>query len=206
MSTRSVSQRGGAQVGWTSASWPFASIQIEPGTLIVNALGKYTFAPAEVHAVEPVGSIPILTTGIRIHHTRLDYPEKIVFYSMGGREQLLQAASAAGFPVGEPILQTKRGFPVKVSAIVIFILLWNALFLLDRGGNPLNTSASLGPYSFLALALAFAFASFTPRSSRLQELILRDGHDVGEVRGFLRLLQVVTGFLALTTFLSLWSG
>lgn len=96
--------------------------------------------PAEVHAIESVGSIPVLTTGIRIHHTRPDYPEKIVFYSMGSRESLLQAAGAAGFPVGKPTLQAKRGFPVRVSAIVVFVLMWNALFLLDRGGNPLNTS------------------------------------------------------------------
>ncbi len=206
MATSSVSQRGGAQVGWLSASWPLASIQIAPGSLTVSALGRYTFAPAEVHAIEPVGSIPVLTTGIRIHHTRPDYPEKIVFYSMGGRDSLLRAAGAAGFAVGEPSLQIKRGFPVRVSAIVVFVLLWNALVLLDRGGNPLNTSGTLGPYSFLALALACAVATLTPRSVRLQELILRDGHDVGEIRGFLRLLQVITGFLALTTLYPLLSG
>jgi len=172
----------------------------------LSALGKYTFVPAEVHAIEPVGSIPVLTTGIRIHHTRSDYPEKIVFYSMGGRESLVQAAGAAGFAVGAPKIETKRGFPVRVSAIVVFVLLWNALFLLDRGGNPLNTSGTLGPYSFLALALAFTVATVMPHSERLQELILRDGHDIGEIRGFLRLLQVVSGFLALTTLVPLLSG
>jgi len=93
-----------------------------------------------------------------------------------------------------------------VSAIVVFVLLWNALFLLDRGGNPLNTSGTLGPYSFLALALAFTVATVMPHSERLQELILRDGHDIGEIRGFLRLLQVVSGFLALTTLVPLLSG
>lgn len=206
MATSSVSQRGGAQVGWLSAPWPLASIQIAPGSLTVSALGRYTFAPAEVHAIEPVGSIPVLTTGIRIHHTRPDYPEKIVFYSMGSRECLLQASGAAGFPVGKPTLQATRGFPVRVSAIVVFVLMWNALFLLDRGGNPLNTSGTFGPYSFLALALAFAVATLAPRSARLQEFILRDGHNLGEIRGFLRLLQVTTGFLALTTLLPLLSG
>lgn len=204
MNTSRISQRGGAQVGWLSASWPFASIQIAPGSLTVSALGTYAFVPSEVHAVESIGSIPILTTGIRVHHTRPDYPEKIVFYSMGGRDKLLEAASAAGFPVGQQSLETKRGFPVKVSAIVVFVLLWNALFLLDRGGNPFNNSDSLGPYSFLALALVFAVATLTPRSPRLQELILRDGHDIGEIRGFLRFLQIVAGFLALATGMALW--
>jgi hypothetical protein len=205
MNTARVSQRGGAQVGWLSASWPLASIQIAPGILTVRALGTYAFAPSEVHVIEPIGSIPILTTGIRVHHTRSDYPEKIVFYAMGGRDRLLEAARDAGFAIGEPTLQTKRGFPVKISAIVIFAILWNALFLLDRGGDRLSTSSGLGPYSFLALALAFAVATLTPRSSRMQRLILRDGHDVGEIRGFLRLLQVVTGILALTSGMALWS-
>ncbi|WP_457332299.1 hypothetical protein [Rhizobacter sp. P5_C2] len=204
MSAIQVSRRGGAQVGWLNASWPLASIQITPDALTVSVLEKYTFVPAQVHAIEAIGSIPVLNTGIRIHHTRADYPEKVIFYSVGGRDSLLQAAGAAGFPVGELAVQTKRGFPVKVSAIVVFVLLWNALFLLDRGGSLFDTSSKLGPYSFLALALAFAVASLTPRSSRLQQLILRDGHDVGEIRGFLRLLQLVTGGLALAAGHALW--
>ena len=113
MNMSPVTQRGGAQVGWLSASWPFASIQIAPESLTVNALGKYSFSPAEVHAIEPIGSIPVLTTGIRIHHTRPDYPEKIVFYSMGSRESLLHAAGAAGFPVGEPTSQGKSRLPCQ---------------------------------------------------------------------------------------------
>ena len=205
MNTNRVSQRGGAQIGWLSASWPFAAIRIEPGSLAISALGTYAFVPSEVQTVEPIGSIPVLTTGIRIHHTKSDYPEKVVFYSVGGRDRLLAAARAAGFPVGQPSLQTKRGFPVKVSAIVVFVLLWNALFLLDRGGNPFSTSSNLGPYSLLALVLAFAVATFIPLSSRLQALILRDGHDVGEIRGFLRLLQLIAGFLALTSGMAWWS-
>lgn len=200
-----ISQRGGAQIGWLSASWPFASIQIKHSSLTVSALGTYAFVPTEVHAIEPTGLIPILTTGIRIHHTRSDYPEKIVFYSMGARDKLLEAASTAGFPIGKSTLKLKRGFPVKVSAIILFVVIWNALFLLDIGGNRFNNSNSLGPFSFLALVLAFVIATFTPHSSHLQKLILRDGHDVGEIRSFLRLLQLVTGILALTAGITLWS-
>jgi hypothetical protein len=204
MNTSRVTQRGGAQVGWLSASWPFASIQIAHGSLTVSALGKYAFAPGEVHAIEPIGSIPVLTTGIRIHHTRPDFPEKIVFYSMGGRDRLLDAASAAGFTVGQPTLAATRGFPVRISAIVVFVLMWNGLLILDVGANPFNAAGRPGLYSLLALALAFTVATFIPRSPRLQELFLRDGHDVGEIRSFLRLMQVVTGLLALTTGLTMW--
>ncbi|MCL1960470.1 MAG: hypothetical protein FWG56_01520 [Desulfovibrionaceae bacterium] len=53
-------------------------------------------------AVEPVGWIPVLSTGIRIHHTRRDYPACIIFYSGGRREKLLDAVRAAGFTIGAP--------------------------------------------------------------------------------------------------------
>ena len=93
---------GGARAGWSYASWPFASIQVAPGALQVHCLRTYTFTPAEVTAVEPVGWIPLLSTGIRIHHAKRDYPDYIIFYSGGQRDKLLDALRAAGFTVGEP--------------------------------------------------------------------------------------------------------
>ena len=198
------SQRGGARTGWTQASWPFASIEVKPGCLTVSVLGKYTFAPSQVDAVEPVGSIPLLSTGIRIHHTRSDYPEKIVFFGLGGRDRLLAAISAAGFRVGEPAFRHERGFPVKISAIVVFILVWNALFWLDAGGDRFNTAGGrAGPYSCLALALTFAAATLILRSPRAQGLVLREGHDVGEIRGTLRLVQIIAGLGTLISAISL---
>jgi len=200
-----TSQRGGAQVGWLSASWPLASIKIDSATLTMRALGAYTLNPSEVSAIEPVGSIPVLTTGIRIHHTRPDYPEKLVFYSMGRQESLLQALGAAGFKVGQPGIKESRGFPVRVSAIVVAILVWNLLFFLDRHGRDFLSTSTAGPFSFAALVLAFLVATITPYSSRLQDFILREGRAVGEIRGFLRLLQLVTAVLALGTAWSLWA-
>jgi len=205
MSIARVSQRGGAQVGWLNASWPLASIQITPGSLTVSVLGDYVFAPADVHAIESVGSIPLLSTGIRIHHTRPDYPEKIVFYGMG-RDRLVQAASAAGFRVGEPHLQTKRGFPVRFSAVVAALLLWNGLFLLDTGGHPFGGPRKPGLLVFVALALFCAIATLVPRSPRLQQLILREGRHIGEIRGFLRFTQFIAGAMAFATGLALWWG
>ena len=199
MSVREYSQRGGAKIGWVSASWPLASLQITSGSLTVISFGTYAFAPGDVDAIEPVGSIPILTTGIRIHHTRADFPEEIVFYCGGGRERVLQAASAAGFRVGEPIRRASRGFPVRIGAIVAFVLPWNVLFLIDLMGKSSNAPGTLGPCSLLAMVLAFSVATLIPRSVRLQEFVMRDGHDVGEIRGFLRLTQFITGILAVAT-------
>ena len=108
MDTSYYSQTGGARIGesyWTGGgygSWPFASIQVAPGSLTICLFKKYVFTPSEVRAVEPVGWIPVLTTGIIIHHTRSDYPECIRFYSGGSRKRLLEAIRTAGFPIKEP--------------------------------------------------------------------------------------------------------
>ena len=48
------------------------------------------------------GWIPILSTGIRIHHTKRDYPKYIVFYNGGRREKRLDVVRAASFTVDEP--------------------------------------------------------------------------------------------------------
>jgi hypothetical protein len=200
-----ISQRGGAQVGWLSASWPLAGIKIELGSLVLSALGGYIFKPSDVHAIEPVGSIPVLTTGIRIHHNKVDYPEEVIFYSVGGRERLLHAAREAGFAVGAPTMLTARGFPVRTSAIVAVVLMWNLLFFLDRPNLEYFGAGGFGLYSMLALVMAFLIATATPVSSILQTLILREGHNVGEIRGALRLLQIVSGILAVSAGLSMWS-
>jgi len=47
----------------------------------------------------------------------------------------------------------------------------------------------------MPLVLTFAVALATPRSPRLQALILRKGRHVGEIMPFLRLVTLVTGLL-----------
>jgi hypothetical protein len=98
----------------------------------------------------------------------------------------------------------QRGFPLRFSAIAVFLLLWNGLFLLGTGGNPFNGPGKVNPFAFVALALTCAVATLIPRFPRLQQLILRDGRHIGEVRGFLRFTQLLTGVMAFATCLGLW--
>jgi hypothetical protein len=187
-------QRGGAQIGWMSASWPLAGIEVSQGKLIVSSLGRYAFEPSDVTAVEEVGAIPILSQGIRIHHSNTRYPEKIVFYSLSGRTALLAAVRRAGFTIGQPITQTKRGFPMRLSAVIGLVVVWNAIFLL-KGTNLEKSSHSPGPLEFFALAALFALATLLPKSKTLQAVFMRSGRDVGEVASLLRLVQLVTCFV-----------
>lgn len=189
-------KRGGAQVGWVSASWPLAGIEVGASRLAISSLGTYVFAPNEVTAVEPVGAIPFLTQGIRIHHTKAEYPEKVVFYTPSGREALLAAVRGAGFSVGQAIGQAKRGFPMRLPAVVLVIVLWNLLFFLDKPNVKLEHHTP-GPYVLIALAMLFMLALLLPRSAWLQALFMREDRDIGEVTSLLRLVQIVSGFMLL---------
>ena len=84
-----TSYRGGARIGWVNASWPFARLTVSADKLALASLGTYEFSPLQVVSVEPYGSIPLLSSGIRIIHNRADYPEKIIFWCMGNRSRVL---------------------------------------------------------------------------------------------------------------------
>ncbi len=190
-----ASFRGGAQVGWVNASWPFAKLTVEADFLTLSCLGTYTFTPSEIVALEPYGSIPVLARGVRIMHNRRDYPKKIIFWCMGRRDAALIELAATGFaPSGQPF-DGPTGFPVRWSAILIFLFLWNGLFLLDRTAAGSQTVP--GPFSLVALALLFAAATAAKLAPRFRRLLLRDGHELGEIKSIVTLIQIVSGCMAL---------
>ncbi len=201
-----ASFRGGARVGWVNASWPFARLTANASTLALSSLGTYTFTPSQVIALEPYGSLPLVSSGIRINHNRTDYPKTIIFWCMGRRDAIFREIANTGFhPMGQAIGRTP-GFPFRWSAIFVAIALWNALFLLDRvvaGWKPQPP----GLFAFIALVLALSAASATRASAFFQRIVLRDGHEVGEISSFLVLLQIVTSMLCIAfgiTLLGKW--
>lgn len=192
--------RGGARIGWVNASWPFAKLTAYPQSLTLSSLGTYTFAPSEVVALERYGSLPILSYGIRIVHNRLDYPSKVIFWCVGRRGPILEEIARIGFrPTGHP-LERPRGFlprwsrfPLRWSAIFIAFALWNGLFLFDRAEA--GHRSSPGAFSLLALLLLLGSATATQVSPQFQRLVLRPGHQVGEVKAYLVLIQIVASIL-----------
>jgi hypothetical protein len=187
--------RGGSQIGWVNASWPLAKLNVSRDRLSIASLGEYSFTPGQVVSLELNGSIPILSTGIRVVHNRLDYPEKVIFLCIGNRRKVLEQISQIGFiPKGLAVARP-RGFPIQWWVIIAAVVLWNCLFLIDRSFRS-NVPGALGPYSFIALLLLFLFSTATRFSESLQHAILRDGHHYGEIKSFLSLAQLVSGVLA----------
>jgi hypothetical protein len=195
---------GGGQFGWVRASWPLVSMTVSANHLRLSGfiVGAYEFRPNEVVSLEPYGLLPIISRGVRIVHTRLDYPSKVVFWR-GSPEKLLGQIQRTGFRPSaiKSTALPARGFPISWKAIIISILVWNALLLADHsrdvfaGLSSGEASFQPGLLTLLALLLAFGLSWGTKSSSRLQRFVLRDGHSVGEILPFLSLLQMISGIM-----------
>jgi hypothetical protein len=188
---------GGARIGWVNASWPFAKLIASATSLRLSSLGgTYNFLPSDVVALERYGIIPLFSSGIRIAHARPDYPSKIIFWYLGNPETLLGEIRETGFlPTAPTSSESKwRGIPVRWSAILLAILVWSGLFFLDdvflRG-----IVKRPGFFTLAPLLLAFSVCWRAKTSPGLQEMILKDGHSINEIKAYLSLVQTVSGIL-----------
>lgn len=188
---------GGARVGWVNVTWPFARFTVSARRLVLSGLiGRYEFLPDQVASIERSGSIPVLSSGLRIVHTRSDYPAKVIFWCMGNPDKMLARIHQAGFlPVApRSAAIATRGFPIRWVIVIAVVLVWNGLFMLDQYMFP-NDAHMPGPFVVLALLLIFFFASALRTSDRVQAAVLRAGHAVGEIKSTVLLIQIVTGLL-----------
>jgi hypothetical protein len=200
---------GGARVGWTNASWPLAKLSVGPDklTLSIALLGTYSFTPNEVSAIERYTLIPLLGWGVRICHCRVDCPQRVIFWCLGSPDSVLRGIRDSGFlpAAASSALPRRSGIAIRWSAIIIAILVWNALGFL-AGGRFGSVRSHPGPLILLPLAFVFVFSFGTLKSALLQRIILKPGRDVGEIRPFLRLLAVISGFLLVGFAISLAFG
>lgn len=185
-SAKESSFRGGARIGWVNASWPFAKLTVSAGRLAITSLGSFEFSPSQVISIEPHGSIPLLASGIRVIHNRTDCPEKIIFWCTGNRDSVLRAITQNGFmPTGRPA-ERAAGFPIRWSVVIAVIALWNVLLMLDQWTK--SPAYPPGGFAVLAVLAVLVFATVVRISPRMQHLVLREGHQVGEIKAFLGLL------------------
>jgi hypothetical protein len=189
-----VAFTGGAQLGWVHATWPFGRLSISSGRLTISLafLGQYTFAPSDVSELARCG---IASNGIRIVHRRSDYPETVIFWCGGRVQGALDAAARAGFDAAAPSSRSpRRGIPFRWIAVAQVLIAWNVLGFLDRGLPPW-TNPTPGPLMIAAFGMLLAVATAIQISEAAQAWALKPGRSLSEVAPFLRLLQLVGGFL-----------
>jgi hypothetical protein len=186
---------GGARLGWTNCGLSKLTATPDMLTISVRLLGTYSFAPDQVSAVERYSMIPFLAWGVQIRHSRADYPQRVIFLSLGSPATVLQGIKEAGFSPSAPssaVIQP-RGFAMRWSAIIIAVAVWNALSKLDfsrASGAPQPELSAL-----LMLGFAFAVSIVTLTSPRLQRLVLKPDRSVNEIRPFLGLLAFISGIM-----------
>src|SRR5262245_11438115 len=197
----SISIRGGLRVGWLHASWPLARLTASERSLSVSGLmvGGYDFTPDQMVALEPHGAIPLIGQGIRLRHSRSDYPRHIVFWCMDPERLIARIQREVGFlprSSGAAAHAMGTGMPVRPRALVVAAATWTALGLLsgfaDREG-----ARPPGPLPLLLVASVFFGVVAIRRSPGLQTWALKPGRSVGEIQAVLSALQFASGFLLL---------
>jgi hypothetical protein len=202
-----IEETGGANIGFAKATWPFAKLLVNKNELQLNAsiIGNLYFRPSDVISIEPFTLFS--GTGIKINHRVGGYSEKVIFLTSSSRD-LIKRINDTGFlsnsgtipaEVGARIIkyQSSGSFPMKWSAVIVFGVIWNLLFLGDLLGYFGNTNnrIPIGIGSQLALAFAFLFALSILLSEPFSQLVLKDGRKVKDVKSFLFFLMLISGFM-----------
>lgn len=89
-----VKFRGGALIGWFSASWPFATLTAEDGMLTLRCFFTFRLSAAQIVRLEAVNILPVIASGIRIVHNDPVAPQRMVFWCMGKRDLKMAAIAA----------------------------------------------------------------------------------------------------------------
>ncbi len=205
-----LKETGGARIGMVNATWPFATLLVNRNELKLNAsiIGSFSFNPSDIIAIEPYTIIPLLGQGIRIYHRVENYNPKIIFWTFGSPEALIARIRQTGFLSNTDIISTdikqeilaaqlKGGFPIKTSAGITLVVIWNILFLSDfyKFITGKATGSPLGIGAQLALGFAFFTCIGMLLSEPFRQLILKEGWALNERRMFLYFLMFISGIM-----------
>ena len=138
-----INQNGGARVGFAHASWPFARLIVTSDKLELSAsiLGEFIFKPSDVTSIEVYSGISLFP-GIKINHNVEAYNQNIVFITRSSARELINQIVQTGFlnnRLSAPAFldqeitnrQAAGGFPLKISAVIAIVVIWNLLCLHD---------------------------------------------------------------------------
>ena len=205
-----VKETGGARIGLANATWPFATLIVNNDELRLSAgiIGSVRFKAGDIISIVPY--LGFLSKGIKINHKIPSYPSHIVFWTFSNPKELVKKIDQTGFlsneiPMSKEMennfakLQSQGRFPIKTSAAIFIVVIWNILFLTDfrNFSFPPKTMEGLFPGYGVQFALGFMLLTcilllvFEP----VRRLILKDGHTIGEIRNFIFLIMLICGLM-----------
>jgi len=187
------------RIGGVRSNFPGIKLSVTPNQLVLKIpfFGTYSFAPSDIIRFEP--NKGLYGANVLLIHNVLNYPKKISLNYKGGAEELTLKLNHDGFiPSGiAEASPLRKGFPVRWSFLLAAILLWNALLIYG------HAQGNFGVVSLIAITLMFLTTVLLPYSKTLQNLVLKPGRHVGEIKPSLNLLKAVSGLIGVGSVVSL---
>jgi hypothetical protein len=191
---------------------------VDKNVLKINAsiVGNLVFQPQDIIPIEPYKMIPILGQGIKINHRIENYKPKVIFWTFKDPDFVINEIKKVGFfgNINSKISfadteiikrQEQGGFPIKKPVAIIFVVLWNMLFLSDFLPFFLQNKKEGIPIGYgvkMAIGLLLATSILTLISDRFRKVILKEGRDFNDIKKFVYFIILVCGimFLGFITF------
>lgn len=213
-----LKETGGARIGMANATWPFATLAVNKDRLELNAtiVGRFVFRPADIISIEPVTMMPVFGKGIRIHHRISNYNPKIIFWTFGNPAELIERIQQTGFldrnatrsyTLDEEILlaQSTGGFPVKTSAAILIVIIWNALLMIDfaRLFHENEEGLILGLGTRFALGFIILTCVLLFISGAFRRLILKEGRNINDIKAAILFIMFIAGSMLIINLIHL---
>lgn len=204
-----IKETGGARIGISNVTWPFSTLIIDENHLNLNAaiLGNFMFKASDIISIEPHSGF--LNNGIRINHKVGKYNKKIIFWTFSNPRNLISRINQTGFHTNTDNLsqvfekeiktiQSRGTFPIKRSALILIILIWNLFLFIDFrkfgeviDGSILGIGAQLGTGFILGICVLLLM--YPP----IRPLILKEGKKIQDIKKFIYFVILITGILFL---------
>lgn len=202
---------GGARIGRANASYPFAKLDVDKNVLKIDAsiVGNLIFQAKDIIELKPYKSIPVIGNGIKIIHRIENYSSEVIFWTFKDPSFVLKEIEKTGFLSNTNSIlsendleiikkQGQGSFPIKKSAVIFFVVVWNLLFLwafIPIFTNPQGKGFPIGIGANIALGFIFLSSILLLISKSFRTLILKEGRDFEDIKKFLYFIILVTGML-----------
>ncbi|SEO01968.1 hypothetical protein SAMN05192574_1057 [Mucilaginibacter gossypiicola] len=192
------SLNGGAYIGNTKASKPFATLKVGASVLKINIglLGQLFFNADDIIEIEYVSSIG--GEGIRIIHNVPSYPKKVVFTASMSYHSIIENIRATGFfdksahnqaqYYQVKKMQEQGKLPFKITATIAFLAGWNIPLLVGFIKGGVYRAANYSLISFTFVFLMIALILFSPH---FRALVLKEDREINDLKKSLYLLWVM---------------
>jgi len=209
-----IKYTGGARIGTSNATWPFASLTVSKDRLDLNTtiLGNYSFTRDDIISLEPHSGF--VSDGVRINHKVPNYKEKVIFWTLGSAKTIINEIKNIGFldyhtstvdsDTKHQVIRKQKqgGFPIKKPFAIGVIVLWNVLFLFDflKFFNGETDGIPLGNGAILALSSVLIISLLILLSKSFRRKVLKEDRELKDISKFLYFIIFITGFMLVNLF------